>query len=95
MTTTTHIAPFSGRVLPLDWKRMVGLVTLAPLRIALLTPLIILAWFISRLGDHFSTTLTKYVSECDNAGLLGMKEDQPVKGGHRAIFQRFNFAIAR
>ena len=44
MTTTTHTAPFSGRVLPLDWKRMVGLVTLAPLRIALLTPLIILAW---------------------------------------------------
>ena len=29
------------------------------------------------------------------AGLLGMKEDQPVNGGHRAILQRFNIAIAR
>ena len=51
----TSIAPFSGRAQPLDWKRMVGLVTLAPLRIVILTPLLILAWVTSRIGDHFLT----------------------------------------
>jgi len=75
---TTSIAPFAGRPLPpLDWKRMVGLVTLAPLRILILIPLLFLLWLTSRIG------------------LLGMNEDQPVKGGHRAILQRINIAIAR
>jgi len=78
MAMTTSIAPFSGRPLPpLDWKRMVGLVTLAPLRILLLIPLLALLWLTSRIG------------------LLGMNEDQPVKGGHRAILQRINIVIAR
>ena len=29
------------------------------------------------------------------SGLLGMKEDQPVRSGHRAILQRFNIAIGK
>ena len=57
MAMTTSIAPFSGRPLPpLDWKRMVGLVTLAPLRILLLIPLLALLWLTSRIGSHCSTS---------------------------------------
>ena len=54
---TTSIAPFSGKTLPpLDWKKMVGLATLAPLRILILIPLLILVWVTSRIGDYCSTT---------------------------------------
>ena len=52
MMAKRSIAPFSGRALPLDWKRMVGLVTLLPLRIVLLTPLLILVWLNSRIGEQ-------------------------------------------
>ena len=52
---TTTRPPFDGKPLPLDLKRCVGLLTLAPLRLVILTPLLILAWVSSRIGDHFQT----------------------------------------
>ena len=50
MPKPTDIAPFSTPPLTLDWKRALGLVTLAPLRIVILTPLLLLVWATARIG---------------------------------------------
>ena len=50
MPKPTDIAPFSAPPLTLDWKRALGLVTLAPLRIVILTPLLLLVWATARIG---------------------------------------------
>ena len=50
MPKPTEVAPFSAPPLTLDWKRALGLVTLAPLRIVILTPLLLLVWATARIG---------------------------------------------
>ena len=50
MPKPTDVAPFSAPPLTLDWKRALGLVTLAPLRIFILTPLLLLVWATARIG---------------------------------------------
>ena len=50
MAERTSIAPFSGKDLSFGWRKMVGLVTLAPIRIVIFTPLLLLAWLSSRIG---------------------------------------------
>ena len=55
MEEPRDIDPFSGNAISFDWKRVVGLVTLAPIRVVILTLLLLLAWLNSRIGEHFQT----------------------------------------
>ena len=58
MVETTTCAPFCGSPLPpLDLKRCVGFLTLVPLCIVVLTPLLILAWVSSRIGSQFQNNV--------------------------------------
>lgn len=77
--------PFTAPAPPLDMKTIVGLLTLAPLRLIMIGSLLALTWITSTIGGW---------GRWSCPGLLGMDVEAPARGWRRRL-QHFNFGVWR